>query len=61
MMMYFEIASSIERLEYQTAIINQIFYDKRHIRLTKKFENEGVEIIKNTKSKNFKIKVDLIK
>lgn len=60
-MIFSKITKQIEELKEQTAIINQILFNKRYIRLTKKFKNEGIEIVKNENGKNFMIDVDLIK
>jgi hypothetical protein len=57
-MTYFEIAKKIKN---EKAIIDQIFFDKKYIRLTKAFENEGIEIVKDNKGNNFAINVELIK
>lgn len=51
-MSYLEIASKIERLEHQTAIINQIFNSKKYVRLLREFQDEGIIIISDNKEKD---------
>ena len=57
---YGNISDSIERLKYQTAIVNQIFCSKKYIGLIKKFQEEGIVIISDS-SKDDRIIASLIK
>ena len=57
---YGNISDSIERLEYQTAIINQIFCSKKYVGLIKKFKEEGIVVISDS-NKDDKIIASLIK
>ena len=57
---YGDIFLKIKALEYQMAVINQIFSNKKYVCLTKEFQEEGIIIISDSEKKDG-IVVDLIK